>query len=436
MPRENVTVKANFGAVTEGKYAVTVASIGVGGSGKGSYAAGETVRINAGADPFGHRFQNWTTESAGVIFGNANSRATTFIMPGSAVTVTANFAAVPTYAVTIVSVGNGASADSSYREGDTVTIKAGEAPDKKRFKDWTVTGGDVTLANDTNTTTTFIMPARAVAVTANFRDNTFKVTVSAGAGATGDGEYYPGDMVSIKAGTPPTGFTFGGWTCSNSNVAFTDANSAATTFIMPSAAVTVFVNIGGTFTDGRDGQKYAAVTIGGKLWMAENMDYDTANGTGSWCYGNSADSCTKYGRLYNWNTAMGGSTSSTANPSGVQGVCPSGWHLPSRVEWGELAKAAGGTGDYGASGTAGTKLKSTYGWNNNRNGTDDYGFSALPGGLLKDGKFGSVGNSSYWWTATEYGSGVAYHRGIYDYYVAEYNNDHKGIGLSVRCVGD
>jgi uncharacterized protein (TIGR02145 family)/uncharacterized repeat protein (TIGR02543 family) len=429
MPRENVTVKANFGAVTEGKYAVTVASIGVGGSGKGSYAAGETVRINAGADPFGHRFQNWTTESAGVIFGNANNRATTFVMPGNAVTVTANFYEVPTYKVTVTSVGKGASADSSYREGDTVTIKAGEAPDKKRFKDWTVTGGDVTLANDTNTTTTFIMPARAVAVTANFRDNTYTVTVSSvGAGATGGGEYYPGATVSITAGTLPSGFTFNGWTCSNSNVAFSDANNAATTFIMPTAAVTITVNFGGTFTDGRDGQKYAAVTIGGKLWMGENLNYEIADGTGSWCYSNNPENCAKYGRLYNWST--------------VRTVCPTGWHLPSRAEWGKLAIAAGGTGTYGAGGTAGKALKSKSGWKayqgKNGNGTDDFGFSALPGGSYQGGVYYAGGDYGYWWTATEDDASGAYLRTMHynDDDVNEDTFNRKEDGFSVRCIGD
>jgi uncharacterized protein (TIGR02145 family)/uncharacterized repeat protein (TIGR02543 family) len=431
MPTQAVTVTAYFGAVTEGKYAVTVASIGVDGSGSDSYEAGTTVSINAGDDPFGHRFQNWTTESAGVIFGNANNRETTFVMPGSAVTVTANFYEVPTYKVTVTSVGNGASTDSSYKEGDIVTIKAGEAPDKKRFEDWTVTNGDVTLAKAENATTTFIMPARDVAVTANFRDNTYAVTVFAGTGATGDGEYYPGDMVSVKAGTPPTGFTFNGWTCSNSNVAFTDANSAATTFIMPSAAVTIMAKLSGSaFTDGRNSKTYKTVAIGAGIWMAENLNYDTADGTGSWCYDES--NCTQYGRLYNWNTAMGGATSSSANPSGVRGVCPAGWHLPSRGEWDDLMTAVGG------SSMAGAMLKSTSGWYDDGNGTDGSGFTALPGGYRYSvGSCTAGGGGGHWWSTTEYGSGNAYDRRMYYNYDGVYEDyNGKGFGYSVRCVRD
>jgi hypothetical protein len=105
---------------------------------------------------------------------------------------------------------------------------------------------------------------------------------------------------------------------------------------------------------------YKTVTVGGKTWMAENLNVKT---DGSWCYDNKESNCEKYGRLYSWNAAM------TA--------CPAGWHLPSRDEWGELAKAAGGRWKYGTGGKAGKKLKAKSGWNGKGNGTDDYGFSAL-----------------------------------------------------------
>jgi uncharacterized protein (TIGR02145 family) len=417
MPPRAVTVTANFGAVAEGKYAVTVSSVGPGASGGGSYSSGATVTINAGGDPpGGYRFRNWTTESNGVIFTNANDRRTTFIMPGNAVTVTANFDKVPTYKVEISSEGTGASRDSSYREGDTVTINAGAASADRRFRNWTVTNGGVTLDNTESITTKFVMPANAVSVTANFQANTYTVTVSAGTGATGGGDYSPGETVTIKAGTAQAGFVFKEWMSSNSSVVLADKNSATTTFIMPSAAVTVMANYSGSFTDRRDSKSYKTIIIGGKMWMAENLNYKTSSG--SWCYGGADSNCVKYGRLYNWETA--------------KTVCPSGWHLPDTAEWRRLVEAAGGSSN------AGKKLKSTSGWNNNGNGTDDFGFSALPGGYRSaGGSFNTAGNYGYWWTATEYGGGNAYYRGMgYNYGTVDEGSNGVGYGFSVRCRED
>jgi uncharacterized protein (TIGR02145 family) len=179
----------------------------------------------------------------------------------------------------------------------------------------------------------------------------------------------------------------------------------------------------GILTDGRDGKKYKTAVIGGKRWMSENLDYQTSSG--SWCYDNDDSNCDKYGRLYDWKTA--------------KSACPFGMHLPSRQEWGNLAKAAGGTGTYGGDGgTAGNRLKATTGWYNKGNGTDSYGFSALPGGVRDDNDdFYDAGNYSYWWTATEKDSYFTYVRGMH------YNRDRAGedaydrsYGLSVRCLDD
>jgi uncharacterized protein (TIGR02145 family) len=168
------------------------------------------------------------------------------------------------------------------------------------------------------------------------------------------------------------------------------------------------------FTDSRNGQKYRAVKVGGKTWMAENLNYQTGN---SWCYGNDNSNCNKYGRLYTWNAA--------------KGACPSGWRLPSREEWKELEAVAGGS-------VAGKKLKAASGWSNNGNGTDEYGFSALPGGSRDaDGGFYDAGDYGLWWTASEYGSGTAYSRYMaYDGdYVYEFTSN-KEYGFAVRCVRD
>ena len=172
----------------------------------------------------------------------------------------------------------------------------------------------------------------------------------------------------------------------------------------------------GTFTDSRDGKTYRAVKIGGQTWMGENLNYQTASG--SWCYKNDNSNCGKYGRLYDWNTAK---TS-----------CPAGFHLPSRQEWDNLVTSAGGVS------AAGKKLKARSGWNNNGNGTDDFGFSALPGGTRgAGGTFGTAGYYGFWWTATENGAGYAYLRDMsYDNDRVDEGNDGKSLGISVRCVQD
>jgi len=176
------------------------------------------------------------------------------------------------------------------------------------------------------------------------------------------------------------------------------------------------------FTDSRDGRRYRTVKIGGKRWMAENLRYQAGD---AWCYNDDDSYCDKYGRLYYWNTATK--------------VCPAGWRLPSREEWGELAKAAGGTDDYGKRGTAGKALKSASGWDSTGNGTDDFGFSGLPGGYRGSyGDFYKAGNRGVWWTATEAANGRSYSREMrtdYDY-VTEEHEDVRINCFSLRCVRD
>jgi len=163
------------------------------------------------------------------------------------------------------------------------------------------------------------------------------------------------------------------------------------------------------------GQTYRTVNIGGKVWFAENLNYGVL---GSKCYNNSSSNCNTYGRLYNWSTA--------------KKVCPSGWHLPSQAEWNVMTVYIGGAG------TEGRKLKATSGWVNNGNGTDEYGFSALPGGSsTSDGNFDLVGIAGIWWSAGEYSSNHAYIRSMsYDGDDAEWYGIDKDYLFSLRCVLD
>jgi uncharacterized protein (TIGR02145 family) len=171
----------------------------------------------------------------------------------------------------------------------------------------------------------------------------------------------------------------------------------------------------GTLVDSRDGKKYKTVKIGERTWLSENLNYKTESG--SWCYDDDNSNCNKYGRLYDWNTA--------------RAVCPKGWHLPSKNGWRELVTMAG-------SKTGAPKLKSKSGWDGSGNGTDDYGFSALPGGRRNaDGGFRNIGKRGYWWTATGHGSGFAFSR--YMYHVKEFVEEDfnfRNEGFSVRCVSD
>ena len=166
---------------------------------------------------------------------------------------------------------------------------------------------------------------------------------------------------------------------------------------------------GNTLID-RDGQRYHTILIGNQRWMAQNLNYQTDNDP---CYDYKLSNCETYGRLYSWKAAV------TA--------CPNGWHLPSDTEWGTLVNFVGGAS------TAGIKLKSTSGWKNSGNGTNEHGFSALPGGS----DFDNAGGSGYWWSASEDNVSSAWSRSMHS---GSDNVNRESSGkahlLSVRCVMD
>ena len=212
----------------------------------------------------------------------------------------------------------------------------------------------------------------------------------------------------------------------------------------------------GTMTDSRDGNTYKTVKIGEQVWMAENLNYADSVKTpslkeNSWCYGNVAANCEKYGRLYTWTAAIDSVklANDVMNPldcgygktcdfSGtVQGICPSGWHLPSRDEWNTLITAVGGDSK------AGTALKSTSGWTSlngvSGNGTDAFGFSALPAGYRRyNGDFKYEGDYAFFWSSTEDDSYyAAYYMSIFVETYATLNlSSSKPYGYSVRCLKD
>lgn len=171
--------------------------------------------------------------------------------------------------------------------------------------------------------------------------------------------------------------------------------------------------------DSRDCQKYKTVKIGKQTWMAENLNYKMPN---SYCYGENAENCVKYGRLYTWDAA--------------KEACPAGWHLPSQAELITLFYTSGGQM------SAGRKLKSSGGWNNCENkvgnGLDSYGFAALPAGIrYRDDDYNIEGYYGFFWSSTENTLDSAY--SMYMYCNADNVDlfgDNKNRALSVRCIKD
>ncbi|MDR2577564.1 MAG: fibrobacter succinogenes major paralogous domain-containing protein [Chitinispirillales bacterium] len=265
----------------------------------------------------------------------------------------------------------------------------------------------------------------------------YTLTVNAGTGGTaaGGGSFSSGTNAAISAAAS-SGCAFSGWT---PTAGVANPNSSNTTVSMTTNR-TVTANFNcegggeeGSFTDSRDGQVYRTVTIGSQTWMGENLNF---NAQGSVCYDDDPGNCDIYGRLYDWNTVMAGSPSSSTSPSGVQGICPVGWHVPSEAEWTTLVNFVGGRE------VAGAKLRSRSGWHTGSGhvpGTDDFGFSALPGGYRWSGSGGflTVGDDGRWWSATENDATSARIRAMYwdDSNVGS-GGGSKTILYSLRCLRD
>ena len=233
------------------------------------------------------------------------------------------------------------------------------------------------------------------------------------------------------------------------------SSSSAESLSSDASSISFFEDgVTGTMTDGRDGQTYKIVKIGKQIWMAENLNYaytgvpfesgEITFDSTSWCYDNDPANCAKYGRLYTWSAAMDSVGRWSTNGKGcgdetmcsptypVRGVCPEGWHLPTRIEWNKLFSLDGYTS------TAAERLKSASGWADNGNGSDIYSFAVLPAGtrIPIEGYVGEGFCTTFWTSDSDD-----------DYYadvkamnynskgVSEYGF-HKNSGFSVRCVKD
>ena len=252
----------------------------------------------------------------------------------------------------------------------------------------------------------------------------------------------------------------------------TQAQDSSQTFVMQFAENQV------SFHDGQpcpgeatifdyDSNIYNTVQIGNQCWMKENLrsvHYSNGvvvpAGTGSsftigyrYVPNNDESNVATYGYLYNWPAVMNGSASSVSNPSGVQGICPLGWHVPSDAEWTQLTNYVSSQSQYvcgNNSSSIAKALADTTGWNsytstctvgNNLSANNATGFSAFPAGgyYYYDGdNYYYFGGWTFFWSSTDYDLHNVWGRELnYSYaaMVREHSYD-KNWGLSVRCIRD
>lgn len=201
----------------------------------------------------------------------------------------------------------------------------------------------------------------------------------------------------------------------------------------------------GSFTDERDGQVYKTIVIGEQTWMAQNLNYKVEN---SYCYADDLEMCEKYGRLYTWAAAI--DSVSLANDEdnpldcgyekvceisgNIKGVCPDGWHLPSKEEWTALLALAGDGSE------ACVALRATREWNEYEGypaATDDLGFSAFAVSSRDDeGHFSHKGSTASFWSSSDLYVRFASSVFLDAFGQARVDKCFKHYAISVRCVQD
>jgi uncharacterized protein (TIGR02145 family) len=215
-------------------------------------------------------------------------------------------------------------------------------------------------------------------------------------------------------------------------------------------AISIHCKRSGTYTiKDIDGNVYHTALIGKHRWMTENLKttrYSDGSGipcikdqylwlrldSSAYCYYQNNESyADTFGIMYNWFAVNSGK------------LCPDGWRVPTDEDWKYLEGSVDtryGIGDtvwqkLGLRGSdAGQRLKSATGWRSGINGTDNYGFHAVPGGERLS-RFYAGGSSGFWWSSTEASQSSAYYRSlIYSFEYVARDTHPKRMGFSVRCI--
>jgi len=243
-PTGNITLYAQW---TINSYSVTLKkNIAAGGkvTGGGTYNYAATVTLKATANT-GYTFTGWEVTGGTVKLSNPTSTTTTFTMPASNVSITANFSLNSWKVETVAKESSWGTVTGAgtYSYGSPVTLTASNNKGYE-FEEWVVIEGDVTL-KITGTTATFTMPDNAVKVQATFKQSLFNVTIknvpSEGGSVTGNGSHQYGSTVTLTA-KPNTGYKFSGWEVEDGGVELSKPTDTTTTFTMPTNDVTIKAN--------------------------------------------------------------------------------------------------------------------------------------------------------------------------------------------------
>jgi len=328
----------------------------------------------------------------------------------------------------------------THTYGDSVSV-GGISHSGWEFSHWT---GDYPSGQSGNSQVTIEMNSNK-SVTANFKEEevpTYSIfcDVGEGNGSTGGDcgtTVEHGDSATITASaTPFSGYAFSHWSGDASGTSTSYTFSNVTSNKSATAHFEDFSACGGSKTMTHDGQTYDLVVIGNQCWMAENMNSDSHDWAGaqSWCYNHNSSNCDIYGRLYDWNTALG--------------ICPDGWDLPTDEQW----KILEGNIDsvYGVGHEEWDRAHDYRGYDAGVQLDDPSGFNgAIRGGMRgSNGNFHDIDHLAVWWSRTPGPQSTTYDKEAYTrerrhvlqndgiYRTARQANSHENPGdaYSVRCI--
>ncbi len=241
----------------------------------------------------------------------------------------------------------------------------------------------------------------------------------------------------------------------NHNSGLNAGSKVATRDGISEGASTPAWSCGDVLVDSRDLQEYTTKQFGSQCWMTENINYDDGCSARSWinntdnrwcgCHGGSASNCNTYGKLYQWSAAMAGSTT-----AGAQGICPTGWHLPTSAEQTVLVDTINSNVEYrcgGTNGAIGVAVSSSLNWaynpnycspGNNQQTNNSTGFNIMPAGRRDNanGSFFDIGYTTFLWSSS-FSSPSVYSRGLnHGYNDFRVYTGEPSWALSVRCIKD